>query len=634
MADQLLTLTVRVNAETGKLEVAGEKLKGIAGDAEKAGKGLSSAGAGLSSIGKAFAGLASTAAVTAFFKSAVQGAEEENQAMRRLKFAVESAGQSFTNAQGQIQAWAQGIQQVTRFTDGQAIEAMGKFVRVTGDTVQAQKASQLAMSLSVATGKDLSTTTEVLTNIINKNERGVSMARKEFGALIAGAENGQQVLDILSAKFGDAALKEEGFSKETAALSNNWNELKDSVGNAVIPVLTTLTGLLNDGVNAVRAVADGLAGYAAIIFTTFEGLGSAIKAVVNRDFGSIADIAKQTWEKIQNITVESGDMIRGEFEKTTQAHAVHAETRVNQTTRRTEAEIEAEKRLEAEKAADLERAYQMAESMEQQILALDQSSLDKKMSLLNAETAAERRKIQTEVQDAKAKENLLTQLDKLHFARVQKLTQAEAATKRAAAFQVVEDSLQTLSIINSMQSGHTKAQVTRARAILALEKTIAIARLWAAEAGKGIAGVAIASAGTALIVAQFAQQSKAIGDAAKIANEGSSFGEFKSTVDIGNGDTVETGNITGSGTRQSGGVGGSGGGGGSFGVSGGGGGGAGTIINIGPTSVSFSTGSVDLSNIDLIARRLGEAVTRGNVEAAQAALAFYRSGQKQEGLAR
>ncbi len=64
--------------------------------------------------------------------------------------------------------------------------------------------------------------------------------------------------------------------------------------------------------------------------------------------------------------------------------------------------------------------------MEQQILALDQSSLDKKMSLLNAETAAERRKIQTEVQDAKAKENLLTQLDKLHFARVQKLTQAEA----------------------------------------------------------------------------------------------------------------------------------------------------------------------------------------------------------------
>ncbi len=67
---------------------------------------------------------------------------------------------------------------------------------------------------------------------------------------------------------------------------------------------------------------------------------------------------------------------------------------------------------------------------------------------------------------------------------------------------------------------------------------------------------------------------------------------------------------------------------------GGGGGGAGTIINIGPTTVHFAADSVDVNNIDMIARRIGEAVSRGNVEAAQMALALYRSGQKQEGLAR
>ncbi|HNF58458.1 MAG TPA: hypothetical protein PLN89_02655, partial [Elusimicrobiota bacterium] len=184
MADQVLTLSVKVNAETGQLEVVGKQL-------EKAERGFSD-------LSKSIGGLVTVGALAAFFKSAVQGAEEENQALRRLKFSVEAAGQSFEKSQGQIQTWAQGVQQATRFTDGQAIETMGRFVRVTGDITQAQKASQLAMSLSVATGKELGATTDILTNLINKNERGVAMARKEFGALIAGAENGQQVLDILS----------------------------------------------------------------------------------------------------------------------------------------------------------------------------------------------------------------------------------------------------------------------------------------------------------------------------------------------------------------------------------------------------------------------------------------------------
>lgn len=629
MADQKIELTVRVNSETGQLDVVSQKLKGLGADSEKAGKQIAGAGEGFKSLGKALGGLATAAAIGAFFKSAVQGAEEENQAMRRLKFAVDASGQSFQDSQKQINAWAQGIQAATRFTDGQAIETMAKFVRITGDVTKAQKASQLAMSLSVATGKDLATSTDVLTNLINKNERGVMMARKEFGAFIGGAENGQQVLDVLSQKFGDAALKEEGFSKETSSLSNNWNELKDTIGNAVIPVLTSFVSWLNKGVDAIRAVGDALGTLAALIFTTFEGVGRAVVALVKRDFGSIESIAKETWGKIQTITLESGEMIRQEFDKTTAAHAVHSDTRVQQTSARTEAEIAAEKKLNDDKEAEAQRALQMAEALDQQLLSLNQDTLEQKKALLNAETQAQRNKITREISDAKSKEQLLAQLDKVHAARVVQLTKAESTIKRDAAFKVVEDTLQTLSIINSMQSGHTKAQLARARVILALEKAIAIARLWAAEAGKGAVGIALASAGTAVLVAQFAQQSKALGEASKMS-DGTQ--EFKTSTDLGNGQTFsDTTTSGGTGSTTSGGVSSLGSSGGSS--SGGGGGGGSTIINVGGVTVQFTADSVDLSSVEVVARRLGEEVLRRTTEGVHLAVAIRNVGEANKNLA-
>ena len=629
MADQKIELTVRVNSETGQLDVVSQKLKALGADSEKAGKQVTGASEGFKSLGKALGGLATAAAIGAFFKSAVQGAEEENQAMRRLKFAVEAAGQSFQDSQKQINAWAQGIQAATRFTDGQAIETMAKFVRVTGDTTKAQKASQLAMSLSVATGKDLATTTDTLTNLINKNERGVMMARKEFGAFIGGAENGQQVLDVLSAKFGDAALKEEGFSKETSSLSNNWNELKDTVGNAVIPALTVLVGWLNKGVDSIRAVGDALGTLAALIFTTFEGVGRAVVALVKRDFGSIENIAKETWGKIQSITLESGDMIRQEFDKTTQSHAVHSDTRVQQTAARSSQEIAEEKKLNDEKEAEAQRALAMAEALDIQLLSLNQDTLEQKKQLLEAETQAQRTKINKEISDARSKESLLAQLDKVHAARVVQLTKAESIIKRDAAFKVVEDTLETLSIINSMQTGHTKAQLARARVILALEKAIAIARLWAAEAGKGVVGIALASAGTAVLVAQFAQQSKALGEASKMS-DGTQ--EFKTTTDLGNGqefsDTTTSGGSS-SGSSTSGGI-------SSLGSSGGGssgGGGGSTIINVGGVTVQFTADNVDLSSVEVVARRLGEEVLRRTTEGVHLAVAIRNVGEANKNLA-
>jgi len=271
----------------------------------------------------------------------------------------------------------------------------------------------------------------------------------------------------------------------------------------------------------------------------------------------------------------------------------------------------------------------MAEALDQQLLSLNQDTLQQKMALMDAETQAQRQKILSQITNEKSKEQLLAQLDKLHAARVAQLTKAESIIKRDAAFKVVEDTLETLSIINSMQSGHTKAQLARARVILALEKAIAIARLWAAEAGKGVVGIALASAGTAVLVAQYAQQSKALGEASKMS-DGTQ--EFKTSTDLGNGQTFSNKETTGgpsSGSTTSGGI-------SSLGSSGGGssgGGGGSTIINVGGVTVQFTADSVDLSSVEVVARRLGEEVLRRTTEGVHLAVAIRNVGEANKNLA-
>jgi hypothetical protein len=132
-------------------------------------------------------------------------------------------------------------------------------------------------------------------------------------------------------------------------------------------------------------------------------------------------------------------------------------------------------------------------------------------------------------------------------------------------------------------------------------------------------------------VAQFAAQSKAI-DKAVAANQQQAT-ETSISTPLTNGETLtetfQTGNVS---TGQSGGVG-TGGGSGFGGGGGGGGGGAGTIINVGGVTVQFTADSVDLSSVEVVARRLGEEVLRRTTEGVHLAVAIRNVGEANKNLA-
>lgn len=647
MADKTLQLTVKVNSDTGKLEVLGAEMG-------KLGQKTKESADQFGSLSKALGSVVTAGAIIKFFKDSVAAAEEETQAINRLKLALESSGVSWRTASGSVQQWANEIQKATRFSDTDAYNAVGKLVRITGDLTQAQKASQLAMSLAVATGKSLGDTTQLVTDLINKNSRGVMAARKEFGDLVPATASAQQALDILVQKFGDAAVKEDSLTQKTASLKNQFGDLMEQVGNGVTPVIEKLIHFASNGIKVFQQFALQLADAGAQALAYSEAIAAGVYAIVRGRFKDIERIKQDLSVKLQAIeeeTVAATGQIWQEQANTFKSLS-NERIAVTQNQSKEEAteyaKLQEEKRKEDEKRAreheaDLQRAVELTAQMEQQILSIDANSYEAKKRLLDAETADQRRQINSTIKDQTAKQKALSTLDTLHLKRSHALALAETKINREKALDAVETGLQALSIINSMQSGHTKAQVTRARVILALEKSIAIARLWAAEAGKGLAGIGMAAAGTALIVAQFAQQSRAIGDAAKVADQGSQ--EFKVETPLGNGGTlIETsGGSSGAGSSAATSTGGAGGattsptapigGGGGIGAPAALPVGGGSTVNVGGITVNLDIQSLDMSSTEVVMRKIREAVLSGAVEGIKMAVALQNAADKNSGLA-
>lgn len=237
MPSDQIDITVRVNADTGGLEVVNAGL----GRTQQAAKGAEGSFSGLDSAAAKLAGTLAAGftagAVISFFADAVRGANEEAESLRRLSFVLQANGQSWSENSKKVQDWSSEIQKATRFSDSEALSVLENMARATKDLSQALSASEVAMGLSAATGKSLAETQQLLIGLIGGNSRAVREAKRELGAFVGDARNAQEVLDRLSEKFGTAAEAEESTAKATLRLKNSYSELKDVIGQALLPAL-------------------------------------------------------------------------------------------------------------------------------------------------------------------------------------------------------------------------------------------------------------------------------------------------------------------------------------------------------------------------------------------------------------
>ncbi len=582
MADNVVDVKVRVNAETGGIDVLNAKFKEAAGGANTA----QGAFTGLSGSAKNLLGslglVASVGGIISFFAASVKGAEEEAAALRRLQGAIEATGGSWNVASESARRFADAVREQTRFSDSQALQTQEKLVRVTGSLASAQTAARLAMNITVRSTLDLAAATQLVTDLINGKQRALEGARREFGALLTGVESTGEAFLVLNEKLAGAAVAESNLTSETEKMKNAFGELSDAIGERLSPIMTRLFRSMADSVN------------------NMGNFGRTMKADVTL-------IVEDAWHWVVALVGALDQLKSGNLKGVSQSFE------------------ELGRNLEETKIRQLESLRDM-KSQQDEILGgqgetpefRDPDGADSAQKLNEQLAAEETARYQSwaRVRQEQIKEN--QHYKKLNEQRVKESIvqiQMESAARKAAGLNTMDTVAQTFAVLNSMGEGHTQGELNRARIILAVEKAIAIARIWSGAAAFGPGMQAMAVAQTALVVAQFAQQSKALGSAQRELSQGSTT-SISTPVDDGTGrEIIQTG---GSSVRGP----------------GGGGGGAGGGGNVITQNFSFNV-HFDQLNADTVrplARALADLVRNNATEGVRLALSIDASATRNAGV--
>jgi hypothetical protein len=200
-------------------------------------------------VGAAFAAAAAAAGAYAI-KIGIEGVKAaiaDEKAQTQLALALENA----TGAtQAQIKATEQSILQMSLATgvaDDDLRPALGRLVRSTADTEKAQQLLAQALDISAATGKPL----ETVANALGKAYDGNTASLGKLGVGLSAAElktmSFEQVQSRLSDLFGGAAAANaDTYAGRIARVQVAFNEAKETIGVALLPILEKLIGFINN----------------------------------------------------------------------------------------------------------------------------------------------------------------------------------------------------------------------------------------------------------------------------------------------------------------------------------------------------------------------------------------------------
>jgi hypothetical protein len=289
----------------GDVDNLNKSLKSATADVETFGDKMGKVG---KVVGAAFVAAAAAAGAYAV-KIGIEGVKaaiEDEQAQTQLALALENA----TGAtKGQIAATEQSILQMSLATgvaDDQLRPALGRLVRSTGDITKAQDLLTTALDISTATGKPL----ETVANALGKAYDGNSAALGKLGIGLSAAElktmSFTQVQNRLSDLFGGAAAANaETYAGRIARVQVAFDEAKETLGTALLPILEKLLDFIND--NALPAIN---AFSKAFSLTEGNGFGKIVTDVgstLKNTFEPILRGVKSIFDSVKTAVMNSKD---------------------------------------------------------------------------------------------------------------------------------------------------------------------------------------------------------------------------------------------------------------------------------------------------------------------------------------
>ena len=289
---------------------------------------------------------AALAGVGAALFGATKAAMEDETAQKQLALALKNSTGASDAAVAATEEWISAQGRALGVADDDLRPALAKLSRQTHSVAEAQKAAKLAMDISAATGKDLSTVSDTLAKAYGGNTAALAKLSPELKSAIKDGMSLDDAMAALESTFGGAgeaaANTAEGGMKR---LQLGLAETKESIGAALIPVVEKLIPVLlsisdwaQKNPKTFTIIAAAIAGIAtsimainfamalnpftaialgigvlvagiAIAYNKFEGFRNLVRTVVN-GLSDYFEMVANAWIKTTNIIIRGINLIK------------------------------------------------------------------------------------------------------------------------------------------------------------------------------------------------------------------------------------------------------------------------------------------------------------------------------------
>ena len=252
---------------------ASKKLEGVSGKLKKF-KAVA--------IGAAVAGVG---VLSATLIKCTKDAADQEMVFAKLQQAVENVGISWSTAKGQIDEFTAAMQRTTVYGDTETAKLLQDLLPYTNDLGKAMEGAKIAMDMAAAGLFDINTASKYVGMAMQGN---VEMLGRYVGELrtssneqlknMSASPKTADALDILKQKYGGMAEKElNTFSGKMKQLNNYVSDLREGIGDGLIPVLTQLAGSLTASGENMAATGKRWG----------KSIGTAIRIIIN-SFNNVA----------------------------------------------------------------------------------------------------------------------------------------------------------------------------------------------------------------------------------------------------------------------------------------------------------------------------------------------------------
>ena len=220
--------------------------KGMTAATKQAETGLASFEKGLGKVQAALTSAFAGGMLVKFAKDSAQAALEDQRAQERLAKTLRNVVKANDEQVGAVERSIAKMESQFAVADDQLRPAFETLVRATKDVGQAQSLMQLALDVSAGSGKGLQEVTVALVKAMGGQMRGLKdlgiNVKTATGDTASFADVQKQLMEMFTGQAAEAADSQTGRLK---ALGIQYDNLKESVGTALLPVLMQLADIAN-----------------------------------------------------------------------------------------------------------------------------------------------------------------------------------------------------------------------------------------------------------------------------------------------------------------------------------------------------------------------------------------------------